>query len=74
GSQPLIMTHGAPTGPNAAEFSVSPASATIQPGQAGSFTVTFDPAAVGPRSATITFSTNDPAQPTISVCLAGTGT
>jgi len=69
---------GAPSisGPNSAEFTISPNTAQAIPGGGGavSYTVTFDPASTGAKSANVTFSTNDPARPTITVCLTGNGT
>lgn len=56
------------------DFLVSPTSATaIAPGTSVPFSVTFTPSAVGNRPATITFTTNDPARPTITVQVCGTG-
>ena len=74
GSQSLTVTSAAPTGPNAAEFSTpAPPSITVPPGLTGSFSVTFTPAAAGTATANVAFTTNDPAAPTINVCLTGTG-
>lgn len=74
GAQALTVTAGATTGTNASEFQVSPASQTIAPGQTQTFIVTFAPdaTATGTRSATAPFTTNDPANPSPSVCLTGT--
>jgi hypothetical protein len=73
GAQNLNLTTSF-TGPNASDFSVVPTTATgIAPGASKSFTVSFTPAAAGARSATLVFNTNDPANPTISISLCGTG-
>lgn len=56
------------------EFAITPATRSIAPGTSQSFTVTFNPNTTGTRNATATFTTNDPAQPTIDVCLTGNGT
>jgi len=72
GSQSLTVTPSAPTGPNAGDFSTpTPASQSIAPGSTASFSVTFTPSAAGSRTANVAFTTNDPTQPTISVCLTG---
>ncbi|HEX7829536.1 MAG TPA: IPT/TIG domain-containing protein, partial [Thermoanaerobaculia bacterium] len=75
GGQPLTIVRNTITGPQAAEFSVAPSSLSIDPGQSGSFTVTFDPAAAGAnRSATVNFVTNDTDEGSINVCLEGDAT
>jgi len=68
---------GVPTksGTNPGDFTIAPSTAqNITAGNTVTYNVTFDPGAVGPRSATVTFTTNDPAHPTVSVCLTGAGT
>ena len=60
-------------------FSVTPAPTiatpiTIPAGGFQDFTVTVDPTAAGPVSGTATFTTNDPARGSISVCITGSGT
>lgn len=75
GGQDLTVVRTLIAGPNAAEFTVTPASLLIAPGASGTFTVTFTAAgAPGPRSATVNFTTNDPdpAEGSISICLQGT--
>jgi hypothetical protein len=75
GTQNLQVSAPAITGPNAADFTIAPATAqTIAPAANQNYNVTFDPGATGARSATVTFTTNDPAHPTITVCLTGNGT
>jgi len=71
GGQTLLISRGTITDP---QFTVAPASAAIEPGQSGSFTVTFDPTAVGAQSGNVTFTTNDPDEGSIIVCLTGNGT
>ncbi|OGG02314.1 MAG: hypothetical protein A3F83_07960 [Candidatus Glassbacteria bacterium RIFCSPLOWO2_12_FULL_58_11] len=56
-----------------AEFSVSPAAATLASGGSQTVTVTFSPAATGLRSTTVTIASNDPDQPSAGVSLSGTG-
>jgi hypothetical protein len=76
GGQPLtINASPSISGANAGDFSISPLTAkTVAPGGATTYTITFDPSAAGSRNATVTFTTNDPANPTVPVCLTGTGT
>lgn len=75
GGPTLTITRNPPTGTNASEFTVSPASITLDPGETDSFTVTFTPTATGARSANVTFTTNDPddGESVVTVCLEGTG-
>jgi len=72
GAQPLSVTNATISGPNGGDFTVTPTTATIPPGQSAPFTVKFAPTASGTRDATLTFFTNDPAHATIQVCLEGT--
>lgn len=76
GGQALtIAASPAITGTNAADFTISPTTAkTVAPATSTSYTITFDPSATGARSAIVTFTTNDPNNPTVQVCLNGTGT
>ena len=75
GSQSLVVTPSGITGTNAGDFSISPTTAlTLQPGQSGTFTVTFDPSIVGAETANATFTTNAPNAASLSVCLQGNGT
>jgi hypothetical protein len=71
GGQTLNISRTSVTG---AGFSVAPSSVSIAPGQNGSFTVTFDPGAVGAANGNVTFNTNDADEGTINVCLTGNGT
>jgi hypothetical protein len=74
GTQTLNL--GAPTvTPTNATVTVSPNTATtVTGGSSRNFTVTVDPTAAGPDGATITFTTNDPANPTITVVVCGNAT
>ena len=60
--------------PGSADFAVTPPE-TLQlaPGQSTTFHVTFTPALAGPRTATLQFTSNDPAAPVRNVILNGTG-
>ncbi|HYC60630.1 MAG TPA: IPT/TIG domain-containing protein [Thermoanaerobaculia bacterium] len=78
-SQALNITGVSVTGPNASSFTVTPTTATNIPGgSTRTFTVAFNPpdtpvpAADTPQSATVTFTTNSPTIPTISVCVNST--
>ncbi len=62
-------------GPNASDFTMtcqSPCS-FLAPGEARVYNVTFDPSAIGARTATISVSTDDPYRPVINVPLSGNG-
>jgi hypothetical protein len=74
GTAPLTVEAGAVTGANADDFTVTPAQRTVAAGTSQDFTVTFDPSAVGARNGSVTFTTNDPDEGTIIVCLQGNGT
>jgi hypothetical protein len=74
GGQPLNVALVSITGANPADFTITPPAITVAPGGTGSFTVTFDPQAVGARTATANFTTNDPDEGAIAVCLQGNGT
>jgi hypothetical protein len=75
GSALVISAAPAITGPNAADFTISPTGArTVAPGASVTYTITFDPSATGTRNATVTFSTNDPNNGSVAVCLTGNGT
>lgn len=55
-------------------FAVSPATAfTLAPAQTRQLSVAFTPTTQGPVSGTLTLTTNDPSNPTLSVSLTGTG-
>ena len=88
GAQGLTINSVAISGPNAADFALSP---IVGRGAAPSCTVAsvlnwtpapaincgigiaFRPSALGARTATITLATNDPARPLVSLPLAGNG-
>ncbi|HEX7707779.1 MAG TPA: IPT/TIG domain-containing protein [Thermoanaerobaculia bacterium] len=83
--QTITFTNGAPAGgqtltvqvisnTNPGEFNVAPANQSIPAGGSQGFSVTFTPSATGARSGSVTFATNDPARPQITVCMTGTGT
>ncbi|MFC1563744.1 beta-propeller fold lactonase family protein [candidate division KSB1 bacterium] len=65
------ITNGTPTGP----FSlVSPSFPyTLEPDSSQTFLVSFTPTAAGTFNSTITFTTNDPANPTLVFDVHGTG-
>jgi IPT/TIG domain-containing protein/HYDIN/CFA65/VesB family protein len=72
-AQPLNINSIAITGPDAADFTIQPATATnITAGNSRVFTVTFDPSTVGAKTATITFNTNSSSRPTLTVCVTAT--
>lgn len=75
GSQNLII-NADPARTGSAEFTVSPTTQrSLAPGSTASYTVTFNPSGgAGTRNATFTFTTNDPSQPVIDVCVTGTAT
>lgn len=72
GTADLVISSLAITGTNAAEFSVSPGSATVAAGASQDFTVTLTPAASGTRSATMEI-THDATGGSTSVALSGSG-
>jgi len=77
GSQNLSVTAGAPSpGPAAPGFEISPTTAvSIPPGSSSSWIVTFHAGATaGSTAGTVAFTTNDPAAPTLNVCLTGNAT
>ena len=73
GNAALVLTPDAPTGADAAEFVITPATRTIAPGATANFTVNFTPTAVGVRNASVTFNTNDTDEGSVTICLRGTG-
>ncbi|HEY0160377.1 MAG TPA: IPT/TIG domain-containing protein [Thermoanaerobaculia bacterium] len=73
GTAPLTVSAATPTGANAGDFSVTPPQRTVAAGASQNFTVTFTPTATGARNANVSFTTNDPDNGTIVVCLQGTG-
>jgi IPT/TIG domain-containing protein len=76
GGAALNITSVAVTGgTTAADFHVTPASANnVTQGNSATFNVTMTPSSTGARNANIVFTTNDPAHPTISVSVCGSGT
>jgi MYXO-CTERM domain-containing protein len=57
-----------------APFAVSPSAAfTLAPGNSQALSVTFSPTAEGEATGTLTLTTNDPAKPTATVAVTGTG-
>ena len=75
GARDLIVTAPAPTCTNTTTCTIAPlGSTTIPAGTFATWTVTIDPAAVGPVTGTETFGTNDPTKATISTCIASAGT
>ena len=82
GAVTLTVTGSGMTGPNPDMFIVNPGStnpcpeqlpADFLPGQSCNLSVSFAPTSAGPKSATLTISSNDPTRPTLSVPLSGTG-
>lgn len=62
------------SGANATDFSFAPAGAfSLAPGASRTLVVTFNPAALGARSATLTITSDDQETPTVNVPLTGTG-
>ncbi len=75
GDLPLDITNVQIGGAQPGDFSITAGAttATILPDNTGTWTVTFDPVAAGSRSATLTFTSNDPGAPTKLLSLSGTG-
>src|ERR1044071_2471823 len=72
-AQPLNINSINISGPDAADFTIQPVTATnITAGNSRVFTVTFDPSTVGAKTATITFNTNSSSRPTLTVCVTAT--
>jgi hypothetical protein len=75
GGRPLIISSvNVFASSNTTTVTVAPTSATLAPQASQTFTVTADPAAVGPFSGTIRVNSNDPDTPTIDFCFDGNGT
>lgn len=76
GDVSLNVTNVAISGTNAGDFSITAGgtSQTILPQNSRTWTINFDPSAGGARTATLTFTSNDPANPTRTFNLTGTGT
>jgi subtilisin family serine protease/sugar lactone lactonase YvrE len=56
-----------------AAYTVSPAVASIDPGETEEFLVTFSPPSIGSFPGTLTFTSNDPDEATFTVVLIGEG-
>ncbi|MFD2824543.1 choice-of-anchor D domain-containing protein, partial [Lacinutrix iliipiscaria] len=79
GSTPLSLTGSSPyvviSGTNAADFSVtSTPSNTIASSSSTTFTITFDPSALGTRTATLTIANSDSNENPYNFNIRGTGT
>ena len=62
-------------GPNAADFTVSAQPASpVAPGGSTTFQITFDPAAIGLRSATLSIANDDTSENPYDFAIQGTGT
>jgi FG-GAP-like repeat len=74
GNYGLPVSSLAVSGADAADFSVNGCTgAPIAPGAACDAQVRFAPSRAGAESATLTISSDDPAQPSVTVALSGTG-
>ncbi|BCS53119.1 choice-of-anchor D domain-containing protein [Geobacter sp. SVR] len=74
GTQSLVIRSITITGTNAGDFAQNNAcDASLAPGTNCAINVTFTPTAVGNRSASLVIASNDPARPTVTVPLTGTG-
>lgn len=71
GTSALNLTDISLTGSTA--FTVSPTNTTIAAGTSQTFTVVFAPTALGLEIATITLTSNDPDEPSLSFSVSGTG-
>jgi hypothetical protein len=71
GTSPLAVT--AVSVGAAAVFTSAPGALTVPPGQVGAITVTFMPKAITSYSGTLTFQTNDPSHPDVSIPMTGAG-
>jgi HYDIN/CFA65/VesB family protein/ASPM-SPD-2-Hydin domain-containing protein len=70
GTETLFVSDGTTTGP----FAVSPAGPfTMEPGATHELSVTFSPTTRGGVDGTLTFSSNDPFTPRVTVFLSGQG-
>lgn len=76
GAQDLVLNGVSVTGPHASEFALAGITSgpqTLSPGQLVSFTITFDPVAVGLRTATVTVSSDDPVNGSFDFAIQGVG-
>ncbi len=77
GTQPLVLGPPTVVTTNATLVSITPNSGqTVSGGNSTSpsYVITIDPTAAGATGATITFTTNDPTKPTLTVTVCGSGT
>jgi hypothetical protein len=74
GTSDLVISSINITGPNASQFSQINNCATIPTGGSCTITLTFAPTSMGSKSATLSISSNDPKNPTLSVKLLGNAT
>lgn len=72
GGAPLIISAGTLTGTG---FTMSGVTfpVTLNPGQAATLDLQFDPTAVGAETGLVTITSNDPTQGTVTIALSGTG-
>jgi hypothetical protein len=72
GGAPLTISTGTLTGTG---FTMSGVTfpVTLNPGQAATLDLQFDPTAVGAETGLVTITTNDPTQGTVTIALSGTG-
>ncbi|MCX7770263.1 MAG: choice-of-anchor D domain-containing protein [Proteobacteria bacterium] len=74
GQLPLNINNILVTGTNSTDFSqTNTCGASLSIGASCTISVIFTPTVVGIRNASISISTNDPINPTVSVSLSGTG-
>ncbi|HEU4521912.1 MAG TPA: IPT/TIG domain-containing protein [Thermoanaerobaculia bacterium] len=74
-ARPLVISAVAVGAATNGTITAGPAApVTIPAGASQIFTVTVDPAAAGPVTGNVTFTTNDPARTTITTCVTATGT
>jgi hypothetical protein len=76
GSPQCRLASLAISGANASDFSIIGAPVlpvSIGTGSSLTLTIRFNPSAAGPRVATLTVGTSDPANPSVVVALSGTG-
>ncbi|HTL33738.1 MAG TPA: choice-of-anchor D domain-containing protein, partial [Kofleriaceae bacterium] len=76
--QNLVISNMSLSGTGMGDYTITPpGSNSIAPSsggnQTGTWTITFDPQALGASSATLTITSNDPLTPTKNVALSGTG-
>jgi hypothetical protein len=74
GAQPLVISNIVVQGASNGTITFSPpAPVTINGGAARSFTVNVTPTGFGPVTGNLVFTTNDPANPSVTVCVTATG-